>query len=101
MFFVISKKVLSEQVARINANGSKPEGNAHVQMTLIPLLEMELPKYLAEKWELELSDIADEKITNDRFFRFLNRQVVSKEAGKCSGIENALAIPRGYFHIRK
>ena len=67
-------------------------------MILIPLVEMKLPQYLAEKWELELSDIADEKITINRFFRFLNCQVVSKEAGEHSSIENALASSQGDHH---
>ena len=34
----------------------------------------------------------------DRFFRFLNRQIVSKEAGERSSIENALASSQGDHH---
>ena len=70
-------------------------------MILIPLLEIKLLQYLAEKWELELSDIADEKITIDRFFRFLNRQIVSKEAGEHSSIENASASSQGDHHSNR
>ena len=89
---------LKNRIRALEGLGFKPEDNTHVQMILIPLLEMKLPQYLAEKWELELSDIADEKITIDRFFRFLNRQVVSKEAGERSSIENALASSQGDNH---
>ena len=90
---------LQNRIRALEGLGFKPEDNAHVQMILIPLLEMKLPQYLAEKRELELSDIADDKITIDRFFRFLNRQVVSKEAGERSSIENALASSQGDYHF--
>ena len=60
--------------------GLKSEDNQDVQMILIPLLDMKLPQHLAKRWELETSDIEDKEITIDLFFKFLNRQVMSKEA---------------------
>ena len=89
---------LQHRIRALEGLGFKPENNAHVQMILIPLLEMKLPQYFAEKWELELSDIADEKITINRFFRLLNHQVLSKEAGERRSIENALASSQGDHH---
>ena len=89
---------LQNCIRALEGLGFKPDDNAHVQMIMIPMLEMKLPQYLAEKWELELSDIADEKITIDRFFRFVNHQVVSKEAGERNSIENALASSQGDHH---
>ena len=64
-----------------------------MQMHLIPLSEMKLPQSLAENWELETSDIEDEDITIDLFFKFLNRQVMSKEVGQRSQAENSQARP--------
>ena len=49
---------------------------------LLPMFETKLPPALLEKWELELADIQDEEIDLDLFFKFLNRQLVSKEAGE-------------------
>ena len=80
---------LQNHIRALEGLGFKPEDNVHVQIILIPLLE---------KWELELSDIADEKITIDRFLRFLNCQVVSKEASEHSSTENALASSQGDHH---
>ena len=61
----------------------------NMQMILIPLLQMKLPQYLAEKWELDIEDIDEKDITIDRFFKFLNKQVISKEAGERSFHEQA------------
>ena len=61
-----------------------------MQMILIPFLEMKLPRSLAEKWELETSDMEDEEKTID-LFKFLNRQVMPKEAGERSQAENSKA----------
>ena len=41
-----------------------------------------LPLQLLEKWELELADTPEDDIDLDLFIKFLNRQVVSKEAGE-------------------
>ena len=48
---------------------------------LLPILKTKLPLELSEKWELELSDIKEESIDLELFFKFLNKQVISKEAG--------------------
>ena len=53
-------------------------------MILISLLQMKLPQYLAEKWELDIEDTDEKDITIDRFFKFLNKKVISKEAGERS-----------------
>ena len=82
---------LQNRIRALEGLGLKPEDNQDVQMILIPLLEMKLPQSLAEKWELETSDIEDEDITIDLFFKFLNRQVMSKEAGERSQTENSQA----------
>ena len=49
---------------------------------LLPLFELKLPSAILEKWELELADTPDDEIDIELFFKFLNRQVVSKEAGE-------------------
>ena len=49
---------------------------------LLPLFELKLPSVILEKWELKLADTADDEIDLELFFKFLNRQVVSKEAGE-------------------
>ena len=59
---------LQNRIRALEGLGFKPEDNQDVQMILIPLLEMKLPQSLAEKWELEISDIDDEEITIDLFF---------------------------------
>lgn len=49
---------------------------------LLPILETKLPPELSEKWELELNDINEESVDLELFFKFLNKQVISKEAGQ-------------------
>ncbi|XP_044176591.1 uncharacterized protein LOC122959338 [Acropora millepora] len=49
---------------------------------LLPIFELKLPSAILEKWELELADTPDDEIDLELFFKFLNRQVVSKEAGE-------------------
>ena len=49
---------------------------------LLPMFETMLPSEVLEKWELELADIPEEEIDLELFFKFLNQQVVSKEAGE-------------------
>lgn len=46
------------------------------------MFETKLPPHLLEKWELELADINDEEIDLELFFKFLNRKLISKEAGE-------------------
>ena len=61
----------------------------NVQIILIPLLQTKLPQYLEEKWELDIEDIDEKDVTIDRFFKFLNKQVISKEARERSFHEQA------------
>ena len=49
---------------------------------LLPIFELKLPSTILEKWELEQADTPDDEIDLELFFKFLNRQVVSKEAGE-------------------
>ncbi|KAJ7378903.1 hypothetical protein OS493_019594 [Desmophyllum pertusum] len=49
---------------------------------LLPMFETKLPSELLEKWELEFADTPEDEIDLELFFKFLNRQVVSKEAGE-------------------
>ena len=49
---------------------------------MLPIFELKLPSEILEKWELELADTPDDEIDLELFFKFLNRQVVSKEAGE-------------------
>ncbi|XP_068756894.1 uncharacterized protein [Montipora capricornis] len=55
---------------------------------LLPLFETKLPPQLLEKWELTLADTQEDDIGLELFFKFLNRQVVSKEAGERSSNGN-------------
>ena len=48
---------LLNRIRALEALGFQPEDNMNVQMILIPLLQMKLPQYLAEKWELDIEDI--------------------------------------------
>ena len=45
------------------------------------MFETKLPPQLLEKWELELADTTEDEIDLGLYLKFLNRQVVSKEAG--------------------
>ena len=47
---------------------------------LLPILETKLPPELSEKWKLELTDIKEEHVNLGLFFKFLKKQVISKEA---------------------
>ena len=51
---------------------------------LLPIFELKLPSAMLEKWESKLADTPDDEIDVELFFKFLNRQVVSKEAGERS-----------------
>ena len=50
--------------------------------------ETKLPLQLLEKWELKLADTQEDEIGLELFFKFLSRQVVSKEAGERSSNVN-------------
>ena len=57
-------------------------------------METKLPPELSEKWELEITDIKEESINLELFFKFLNKQVISKEAGE----RNAGTISEDAYH---
>ena len=61
---------------------------------LLPIMETKLPPELSEKWELEITDIKEESINLELFFKFLNKQVISKEAGE----RNANTISEDVYH---
>ena len=54
----------------------------------LPIFELKLPSAILEKWKLELADTQDDEIDLELFFKFLDRQVVSKEAGERNLIGN-------------
>ena len=56
--------------------------------SLLPIFELKLPSAILEKWELELPDTPDDESDLELFFKFLNRQVLSKEAGERNLIGN-------------
>ena len=57
-------------------------------------METKLPPELSEKWELEITDIKEESINLELFFKFLNKQVISKEAGE----RNASTISEDVYY---
>ena len=59
--------------------GEKPMTHSCI---LLPILETKLPPELSEKWELEVTDIKEESVDLELFFKFLNKQMISKEAGE-------------------
>ena len=79
---------LQNRIRALEGLGFKSENNPDVHMVLIPLLEMKLPQELAERWEFEVSEFEDTDITIDAFFKFLNRHVLSREAGQRIQLES-------------
>ena len=69
----------------LEALGDIPKNHGCI---LLLIFELKLPSALLEKWELELADTPDDEIDLELFFKFLNRQVVSKEAGERNIQEN-------------
>ena len=61
---------------------------------LLPILETKQPPQLSEKWELELTDIKEESVDLELFFKFLNKLMISKETGE----RNASVIGEDFFH---
>ena len=70
---------LKNRTRALEALGENPVSHGSI---LLPMFETKLPPQLLEKWELELADTPEDEIDLDLFFKFLNRQVVSKEAGE-------------------
>lgn len=70
---------LINRTRALEALGETPMSHGCI---LLPIFETKLPSELLEKWELELADTPEDEIDLELFFKFLNRQVVSKEAGE-------------------
>ena len=70
-------------------------------MVLIPLLEMKLPQDLAERWEFEVSDVEDTDITIESFLKFLNRHVLSREAGERNQLDSYCSKGHSNKHHNK
>ena len=69
---------------RIRALGDFGENPMIHSCILLPIFETKLPPELSEKWELELTDVKEESVNIEFFFKFLNKQLLSKEAGQSS-----------------
>ena len=70
---------LKNRTRALEALGEIPKSHGCI---LLPIFELKLPSAILEKWELELADTPDDEIDLELFFKFLNRQDVSKEAGE-------------------
>ncbi|XP_015774644.1 PREDICTED: uncharacterized protein LOC107352840 [Acropora digitifera] len=70
---------LKNRIRALEALHGKPMTHSCI---LLLILETKLPPELSEKWELELTDINEESVDLELFFKFLNKQVISKEAGE-------------------
>ena len=70
---------LKNRIRTLEALGETPMTHSCI---LLPILETKLPPELSEKWELELTKINEESVDLELFFKFLNKQVISKEAGE-------------------
>ena len=70
---------LKNRTRALEAPGEIPKSHGCI---LLPIFELKLPSAILEKWELELADTPDDEIDLELFFKFLNRQVVSNEAGE-------------------
>ena len=70
---------LKSRTRALEALGEIPRSHGCI---LLPIFELKLPSAILKEWELELADTPDDVIDLALFFKFLNRQVVSKEAGE-------------------
>ena len=70
---------LMNKTRSLEALGESPKDHGCI---LLPIFETKLPSQLLERWELELTDVEEDDINLDSFLKFLNRQVLSKEAGE-------------------
>ena len=70
---------LKNRIRILEALGEKPMAHFCI---LLPILVTKLPPELSEKWELEVTDSKEESVFLELFFKFLNKQVISKEAGR-------------------
>ena len=72
---------LKNRIRALDALGENPMIHSCI---LLPIFETKLLPELSEKWELELTDVKEESVNIEFFFKFLNKQVLSKEAGQRS-----------------
>ena len=70
---------LKNRTRALEALGEIPKSHGCI---MLPIFELKLPSAILEKWELELADTPNDEIDLELLFKFLNRQVVSKDAGK-------------------
>ena len=82
---------LKNRIRALEALGEKPMTHSCI---LLPKLESKLPAELSQKWELELTDIKEESVDLKLFFKFLNKQVIFKQAGE----RNANVIGEDVYH---
>lgn len=80
---------LKNRIRALDALGEHPMIHSCI---LLPIFETKLPPKLSEKWELELTDVKEEDVNIEFFFKFLNKQVLSKEAGQRSTNFNVEAV---------
>ena len=80
---------LKNRIRALDALGKHPMIHSCI---LLPIFETKLPPELSEKWELELTDVKEEDVNIEFFFKFLNKQVLSKEAGQRSTNLNVEAV---------
>ena len=80
---------LKNRIRALDALGEHPMIHSCI---LLPIFETKLPPKLSEKWELELTDVKEEDVNIELFFKFLNKQVLSKEAGQRSTSLNVEAV---------
>ncbi|XP_044180997.1 uncharacterized protein LOC122962152 [Acropora millepora] len=87
---------LKNRTRALEALGGIPKSHGCI---LLPICELKLPSAILEKWELELADTPDDEIDLELFFKFLNRQVVSKEASERNLFSEAkpLTVPSCRF----
>ena len=82
---------LKNRIRALQALGERPMTHSCI---LLPIMETKLPPELSEKWELEITDIKEESINLELFFKFLNKQVISTETGE----RNASTISEDVYH---
>ena len=70
---------LKNRIRTLEALGEKLMTHSRI---ILSTLATTLPPELSEKWELALTDIKEESVDLELFFKFLNKQVISKEPGK-------------------
>ena len=80
---------LKNRIRALDALGEHPMIHSCI---LLLIFETKLPPKLSEKWELELTDVREEDVNIEFFFKFLNKQVLSKEAGQRSTYLNVEAV---------